>query len=422
MRDSYLSTLISRIASNRRMNTGIRAMRDQVAMFGGNTERATLAGIAMQPESREYLEARIDSMWDRYSLPETAPEIVIGGGLHSAIYCATRVALGFSRPTVLESDYTPGGIFAVTDIPSFWLNSRNRPGNAGLPNSENNVNFIPSAPLQVPDISGTKFPVNTDLAFIIRLMLADSANLYVNRTVTSFDSSEMMLEMETGETIRAGRIIDARGLGKPLAKPEVNGETILSFPQLMRQMANPLPLAGMGRVAVIGNGDSARCAVESLLGLGPQQTMRSATVEYLPRIDWYARNLPLKYSAWKEQVRGRYGAIGAYLEGGGNVPRLRIINERGYPTPVPSGVLVNLDTYDRAVMATGWSRRDLIYRRSYFEPVYANGNSQTLRIASRYDGGEYYAVGPAADMSFDNNEFSQPEDSRAVLSAVRVRL
>ena len=61
----------------------------------------------------------------------------------------------------------------MTARPTFYLNSRNRPGNGGLAGDQGaSLNYLPGAPIQAANVSMTEFQTNTDMAFVIRLALA----------------------------------------------------------------------------------------------------------------------------------------------------------------------------------------------------------------------------------------------------------
>src|SRR5207248_8155169 len=108
----------------------------------------------------------------------TSREVVIGGGFHAAVYAATRVLSGYPKPLVLERNRRVGGTFAMTSRPTFYLNSRNRPGTAGLAGDQGaSLNYLPGAPIPAANASIAEYQTNTDLAFAIRLVLAQFADV-----------------------------------------------------------------------------------------------------------------------------------------------------------------------------------------------------------------------------------------------------
>jgi hypothetical protein len=278
--DKVIAEVLTDRSNDRRMGAGIRACRGRGSDFHSELEMR-LAGIAMVPEARALMERALTKHWEGKQpfiggVPYRAfsdRECILGGGLYAAIYAACRVAAGHKPPIVLEQHAADrvGGAFAVSLNPVFRLNSRNRPGPAGLPDQDKALNYIPGAVLQPSMITSEEYATNADMAWLIRLTLAQYAELYPNTEVKRLIPSENM-SMDVGTdygTFNFKRVIDARGNGRA---PAGNGTTILNFEQLMQRMGKIFPLKGMRQVAVIGGGDSARCAVESLLGVAPGNT------------------------------------------------------------------------------------------------------------------------------------------------------
>src|SRR5207248_2265085 len=218
-------------------------------------------------------------------------EVIIGSGFHAAVYAATRVRSGYPKPLVLERGQRVGGTFAMTARPTFYLNSRNRAGAAGLAGDQKAaLNFLLGAPIQAANVGMQEYQTNTDMALVIRLALAQYADVVTNATVLSVIREGTGVEIEVADRspLPAGRVIDARGVGDPVSQDIANGSTVLTFGQFMARMAGMWPLRGVRRVAVIGGGDSAKCTIESLLGIGPQPYMAAAALDSVDRVDWYS--------------------------------------------------------------------------------------------------------------------------------------
>src|SRR5881394_1299691 len=202
----------------------MRAMMQRESEFP-NPLAAKLTGIALDPYGREYADQALDSWWsdeprrqDTLSATGTSREVVIGSGFHAAVYAATRVLTGYPRPLVLERGQRVGGTFAMTARPTFYLNSRNRPGSAGLAGDQRaSLNYLPGAPIQAANVSMTEYQTNTDLAFVIRLALAQFADVVTDANVASVvrDGPGVEIQIQGRDPLRAGRVIDARGLGDP---------------------------------------------------------------------------------------------------------------------------------------------------------------------------------------------------------------
>jgi hypothetical protein len=84
-------------------------------------------------------------------------EVIIGAGFHAAVYAATRVLSGFPKPLVVERGHRAGGTFAMTDRPTFYLNSRNRPGGGGLAGDQGtSLNYLPVLSALMPCLIGVQ--------------------------------------------------------------------------------------------------------------------------------------------------------------------------------------------------------------------------------------------------------------------------
>jgi hypothetical protein len=414
--EPVVAEIINDVKDRRRMSEGIEACRSRREDFESDLEM-DLAGIAMVPEARDMVTERLTEYWAgraplaRYLRNDVSGnadnrEVIVGAGLHAAVYAASRVQLGFPKPIVLERNDRPGGAFAVSMKPVFRLNSRNRPGQVGLPNQDKALNYIPGAPLQPSMITSEEYPDNADMAWLIRLTLAQNADVYTGVTVTSVrsvDGNSVRLQTNDG-AIDAARLIDASGMGDPLA--ESRGDTVLTFQQFMERMGTMFPLRGMSEVAVIGGGDAGKCAVESLLGIAPGNSS-AIGLDYVNRVGWYTGGLiSTSCSEFREGQRGRYIRIGQFLDGNVSNPttRLEVFNSNGYATPLPDGVLVNDRTYDMAVVCTGGQTTSLDDDRYSFFDLRVTEQPNATVVGKRATPIEYYKIGPAANIQFSNAE------------------
>lgn len=405
-------TAIRYVTEDRKIGIGMKLLQQRKQEFP-NDFAMKLTGIGLDEEARAAFREKLRSFWqDRFYGSRSVPEIVIGSGFHAATYCAARVLSGNpAAPIVLERGNV-GGTFAVSDRPTFYLNSRNRPGELALPGEEGALNYIPGAPIQPSSLSMMEFQTNAEVAFCIQVALAQYADVRLGNEVKKIEyvvaqQPYFNLTTSNGRVFSARRVIDARGLGDPSAT-EADGKRILTFPQFMERMAKPFPLQGLRRVAVIGNGDSAKCAVESLLGIGPQPMMALTSLDFVEKIDWYG-SLPQNCDEWRSAERYRYLRIGRYLPRTSRAidqkeARLRVIRQSGRPVLTLDGVLVNERPYDLAVMATG----------NVLTPI--EGDTSTEEGFSGYRVGsqivarrsalerEFYRIGPAADIPFSGVE------------------
>src|SRR5262249_8416696 len=338
---AQIESVLTAVASRQAAAEGMRAIMQRESECPSRLA-GRLTGIALDPNGRELADQVLDRYWsdeprqqDALRGSSTDREVIIGSGFHAAVYAATRVRSGYPRPLVLERDDRAGGTFAMTARPTFYLNSRSRAGSAGLAGDQRaSLNSLPGARIQAANVSMVEYQTNTDMAFVIRLALAQFADVVTNAKVLSVagDATGAEIEIEDRGPLLAGRVIDARGLGDPDNQDVANRTTILTFPQFMQRMAGMWPLRGVRRAAVVGGGDSAKCAVESLLGVAPQPFMAAAALDSVDRIDWYSDQLPTTCERWQQEIRGRYQAIGRYLRPDRlGVRRLNVLGRRARP-------------------------------------------------------------------------------------------
>lgn len=388
-------------------------MRERAAEFSSPMEMK-LTAIALSPVYRAAAETALDRFWSDPSRNQRLPfsvnsrrEVIIGSGYHAAVYATTRARLGYPKPIVLERSRRVGGTFAMTESPTFYLNSRNRPGKGGLAGDRRaSLNYLPGAPIQAANISMLEYQTNADMAFAIRIALAEHADVMTGVTVDSLYGSDLAVTTEDESyTLVPGRIIDARGLGDPTATSDP-ASRIFNFPDFMKHMSGTWPLRGVRQVAVVGGGDSAKCAVEAIIGIGPQSSLTVPVLDNVERIDWYAENLPSNCNTWRRDVRGRYQAIGPSLRADRfGERRINVYNESApEPIALPSGdALIGGRSYDMIVMATGGGEQLLpgLNRRDT-EDYYVGG-----RVVARrgYNINEnLFRVGPHARLPFDEQE------------------
>jgi hypothetical protein len=413
-----IRSVIDDVTDRNRLKSGIEACEGRRGDFASELEMQ-LAGIAMVPEARQLMSDRLTEAWsDNRQLDATFEdfskrEIVIGGGFHAAVFAANRVRMGFPRPIVLEqgSAEQVGGAFAMSLNPVFRLNSRSRPGTAGFPDQDKALNELPGGLIQPSMLGSEEYSTNADMAWLIRLTLMQYAEVYPGVTVTRIGpapfsgGSDKLLRLTTsaGE-ITPGRVIDARGMGTE-RRSKFRSDRVPTFGELMARMGGMFPLRGMRQVAVIGGGDAGKCAVESLLGLAPGNSS-AIGLDYVQRVNWYTGGTidGQTCSEYRDSQRGRYLRIAQYLEGNVSNPstRLRVMGDaRGYPAPLPDGVIVGDRTYDMAVECIGSDLPSIEVSGnalSYYPVQRESGRGTVLaRQAAPY---ESYRVGPAAGISF----------------------
>lgn len=405
-------TLLSEISADPIMNDGVLAMMDRETEFHSSLA-AKLTGVFLNSAGRAHYEKALDEMWaitsmTTSSIPREVPEIVVGGGLHAAIYCAVRVHEGHPKPLVIEAKERVGGTFAVSHDASFFLNSRNRPGNLGIPGRDEALNVLPGAPVQPADLSGAEYQPNSTLAFSIRSTLAMYARVLVGHEVTAADSTSVTLG--TGKKIKTTRVIYATGLGSPNS-PEggIDGKYAMDYMQFLSHMDNMFPFKGVKRVAVVGAKDAGRTVIEALIGQGPPSRLSVASLDFVESIDWYGVSEScVTKKGWRENNRSRYQGIGRVLptstdeygnpsEDGRVNPIIRKADVAGIGF---DGAYIDGARYDLVVWATGFTPQ-LDVSDWY---VYKAGRREVARMAES----SVFVIGPASQIK-DTKEANVPD-------------
>ncbi|MGI5213317.1 hypothetical protein [Plantactinospora sp. CA-290183] len=409
---AQIDSLLTAVAVKDSAAEGLRAMMQREQDFPSPTQ-ARLTGVALDPNGRAYADRVLDAYWsgeqrqrDLLGSSSSDREVIIGSGVHAATYAAIRVLSGYPKPLVLERADRVGGSFAMTRRPTFHLNSRNRAGSGGLAGDLGaSLNYLPGAPIQPANVSMLEYITNADMAFVVRLALAQYADVVTKANVVSVsrDYPGVEIEIEGRTSLPAGRVIDARGLGEPNDQGVADGVRILTFPQFMQRMAGAWPLRAVRRVAVIGGGDSGKCAVESCLGIGPQPFMAAVALDQVDRVDWYAADVPTTCDDWQDNVRGRYQAIGRYLRPDRfGVRRLTVLPRRVRPIALPDAGLIDGRTYDLVVVCTGNRETDIGNLELRFFDEYATADG--IVVACEHNELPAFRVGPHARLPFTTQE------------------
>lgn len=422
--------LITSISRDPGMNDGIVVVQERESEYP-NKMAARLVGIASSPAARRHFDRTLDERWSKSTISE-ADEVIIGGGFHAAVYAAIRVANGFPRPLVLEESQHAGGTFAMSSSPAFFLNSRNRPGDLGIPGNGGALNVLPGAPIQPAHLSSDEYQRNSDVAFVVRATLAMNADVRTGVKVNSIQRTEASkkyryrLSLAGGAIVRANRVIVATGIGKE-RRFDVRHDRIVTFSELMERMDGHYPLQGLSRVAVIGNGDSGRAAVEALTGQGPNASWSTAALDYVELIDWYglarvisATSLGIQQRvAWEGCNRSRYKGIGRLFTGG--FDGTSRIKPRLSASAVSGGfgvAYVDERPYDLVVDCRGYER-DSVGLPDDSGIIERAVNGRTVGRFDASDGAELFLVGPAAELPIGSAEqevlpVGVPENSTAL--------
>jgi hypothetical protein len=408
--DESVRRALAEIGRSAEMSEGVKYMLRRADDFPSPLV-AFLSGVGVHAQSRAHVDKLVASMWNqkwRVDRESALPEMVIGSGPNALIYAAIRAAKG-QRVVIVERNKRAGGAFACSNKPSFWLNSRNRPGTLGLPGEGMGLNYLFGCMLQPSMIGGGEFQTNADLAWVIRMNLLMLPNVEVHtgvevtqlqffgRGATARFRVTMKGNIGDTKTIRVSRIVFATGLGDANTfYKDDKPKRMLDFAEFMAKMDDPFPLQGMRRVAVIGGGDSAKTVIEALIGQGPSHGMSVAEIDTPDQIDWFgaAYNNQLE---WCNNNRGRYSRIGKFL---GNKITVRPRTDY-FPTSGYECAYVGARTYDWVINCTGFTESSLVKQNGDLPDVMIGSRAVARRVAvSGYNDDEVYRIGPAAKLPY----------------------
>lgn len=291
------------------------------------------------------------------SLPSevSGREVIVGGGVHAAVYAATRVATGHPKPVVLEKESTTGGIFAR--LTNFKMNSANSAGVASvaagptrlMPLSESDdLNYLPNSPFQVRGMSGmVEYPYSADMAKAVQKTLDAFAEVYTNAQITFTRSGLCSTADHSYSFGVAKRIIFAGGLAVPDSLPK--GAAIMSGYDFLRR---PVRELATKKIALVGGGDTAAQIAEYMLGQGI-----IAPTTPPAQIHWYGgASMPLSKKQWMTGYHARFAPVGRHLPQGkiSTTGVLLPYPVLGEVIPTGNTAMVNGQIYDLVVMATGF--------------------------------------------------------------------
>lgn len=413
------------VATMAKSSPMLRELKPRKDMFG-TEDTMYLMALGAMVETRMEVEARREAMFAKtegWADDEVNgyDEVIIGGGPAAAAYAAARVLSGKPRPLVI-TDTLGGKTFSTA--PWYRLNSSNRPGELGLSSEESALNVLPGSPIQGSMLNVDKYQDNTVQAFVTRSSLLRYADIRKGTAIAVEPGNQLRafaVKLEDGGIVFASRVIDARGLGAPTKlrsrtsdSQEIPfGNRIMSVYDFADRFCQPFPFRDLHKVAVVGNGDTAKVTVEALLGTGPSRHMSVPMLDWVEQIDWYGV-LPNNCEAWRDQERGRYQDLGSFLrKPDDGRQRLRVIaNTRAGVDEGLDNVYVGGRPYDAVVVCIGFEGA----RRELFDPVrtdanFVFANDGRTAIAQQYVGQELYSIGVTANLGFDQ---SDPESTTRI--------
>lgn len=373
-------------------------------------EAMVFAGIGMNPMARKHFDQALDAYWKKtenlgFINLFIDREVIVGAGVHGAIYAAERHRKTGVRPIVFDMADRAGGSFAVTSGPAFYLNSRNRPGPLSIPGDEfGALNVLPGAAIQPSELGGEEYLTNDAIAWSVRATLLMHADL---RLGLQIERSEFVNQgariyapgVSTGRTAIQG-VTFAVGLTIPKRAFQITDERYLTFSEFFRRMDQAFPLRGMRRVAVIGSGDGGKTVVEALTGQGPTSAMTVPTLDYVEKIDWYGVPSDQRERVgWEQCNRSRYKGIGRLLPNGGKPFRVMPLDVPSYADMGYDCVKIDGLPYDYVIDCTGYESQALL--PDGYEMFRENEAGQAL---GKRVGAAINSVGPGCQLAAERYE------------------
>lgn len=270
------------------------------------------------------------------------PTVVVGSGPSASVFIsARREAKPDEAVLAVDEGRHLGGQFAMAERPLFRLNSRNRPTRADakdpLPGDKGNLNDLSPGVIEVSDLDSTIYPTQNVLG------TASALNTYLNSSLVAAETKiigvqpnrdairtgRYLLVMERGGKITevtTDRLVVGSGLGREkyafndsdttaLIEQEraADKPRVLTYDDFLKAAGDrtrQFPLADYKdkRVAVIGDGDSAKTVIETLLGLQVQAGDSVAQADQVDKIVWVGQSATDKEDLCN-QLRARYGLI-----------------------------------------------------------------------------------------------------------------
>jgi Pyridine nucleotide-disulphide oxidoreductase len=380
-------------------------------------DRALVSGLALDPTGRYFMDEALEGYARIFDdLPREADEVIIGGGAHAAIYAAVR-RQRYNIKTLVLNRGRFGGTFAMTRLSSFFLNSRNRPGPAGVPGSRDALNVIPGAMMQPSDIGGSEYQANADLGLVVRMTLALNADVYEAEVGFVAQNGPRWIVNTNRGTVAAKRVVMATGIGKEnsFESAPFDEKRVFSYSQFMARFDREVfPLRGLGRVAVVGGGDSGKTVVEALTGYGPLTRGSVASLDYVPQIDWYGIEPGMSKERWLLCNRTRYKPLAAlFPDGRTSNARIKGFGKAQDVFRTYDAVQIDGRPYDTVIVCTGFDKGvswrkmvgfeapdDLI--ANPFQPV-----GSQVSIGRATPDRDVIVIGPATRLDFE--EVGDPE-------------
>lgn len=337
--------------------------------------------------------------------------VIVGGGVHGAIYAATYFKATGVKPVILEAGTQCGGIFGRV-IP-FQMNSTHAAsidsvtgGPTRIPSrvDGDDLNYLPNSPFQVT--CSREYPSTTDMAYAVRQTAEYAADVYTGaRAYVSGNGVDIYegTDLNGRYLGYARRTIWATGLAMtdpatPIRTDATGRCTAIVTAEAFLGDINPYAARISGRIAVIGGGDTACTVIEYLLGQGETAIYGTRPTD----IDWYGGYaLPTTKKRWALDFHARYIGIARHMPQNGREGILHPKAVQVTPEPLGDYAQVQGRNYRLVIDATG------------FKPLSCPVSANTLlydvtgnQVIARSNSSETFVkIGPAAKISGGNPYF-----------------
>lgn len=329
------------------------------------------------------------------------PVTIIGSGPQAQIFTSellqTRPDLADSVVLIDKADGV-GGTFRETDGMNFRLNSRTRKqtDETPTPGTTSNLNTLAPGIMTLPDMVTETYPQADTLGRAVRLNHALNGapiGLGLELVAVIPDEGEPVADQLPGRvtavvrdsqgsefTIRTNALITATGISEPKlgsfnketqelikdahAKVQAGEKTpIMLYTDFYQRMAQEqFPLKDIKQVAVIGDGDSAKTAIGTLLGYEPRPDDSVLQLDSLENVDWYGQSSRTDRQ-FLENNRLRYGQLALELSRNANRDRANRIESFDFKvSSIDIGEdskkpLIDGNDYDLVIIATGFEAK-----------------------------------------------------------------
>lgn len=336
------------------------------------------------------------------------PTLVVGTGPQSQIFNAALQAelpsMELPALTVDRGDHV-GGTFRPDEPMNFKLNSRTRPqtGERPKPGTSANINDLTPGIMTAGDTTNEAYIDAEDFGRTVTTNHAFASNICLGMEVESIteniaaeggqagDVLAVLRDKMTGRqyAVRTDNVVVLSGLGEGRPEQQFGDQAtreiikeeraahaagerakVLTFEEFMQEMdsdAVEFPLQDRKRIAVVGDGDSAKVAIGKLLGYEPRSDNSTTQLDFVDEIIWYGQEAD-NTETFLRGNRLRYAQLGLEFDRSISDNRFnritniveRALNLRREDERVrvldSSGISEQDEVYDLVVLANGYKQ------------------------------------------------------------------